>query len=128
MGAVVTFGWIVVLTNAFNFLDNMDALSAGIGLIASVFFAVIMLAGTSQPRWFVAGVLLILAGSLAGFLVHNRPPARIFMGDAGSCLLGMLLAAFTVLGTFYEHGQTQSRHVIPIGTAALGLFTSRESP
>lgn len=124
IGWTVTVLWIVVLTNAFNFLDNMDGLSGGIGLIAAVFFAVIMLTGTSEPRWLVAGFLLILAGSLAGFLLHNRPPARIFMGDAGSCLLGMLLAAMTVAGTFYEYGQNSSRHVMlaPLCVLAVPLY------
>ena len=106
IGWVLTALWIVVLTNAFNFLDNMDGLSAGIGLIASMIFAVIMLSGTSQPHWFVAGFLFLLAGSLAGFLCHNWPPARIFMGDTGSCLIGLWLACMTVVGTFYDYGRT----------------------
>jgi UDP-GlcNAc:undecaprenyl-phosphate GlcNAc-1-phosphate transferase len=115
--------WIVILTNAFNFLDNMDALSGGIGLIASVVFAIVMLTGTSEPRWFVAGMLLILAGSLGGFLVHNWPPAKIFMGDAGSCLVGLLLASLTMVGTFYDVGGT-GRHVIlaPLCVLAVPLY------
>lgn len=124
VGWATAFLWIVVLTNAFNFLDNMDGLSGGIGLIASTFFAIIMLTGTSHPRWFVAGVLLILAGSLAGFLVHNRPPAKIFMGDAGSCLVGMLIASMTIVGTFYDYGGEQGRHVIlaPLCVLAVPLY------
>jgi UDP-GlcNAc:undecaprenyl-phosphate GlcNAc-1-phosphate transferase len=106
IGWVLTALWIVVLTNSFNFLDNMDGLSAGIGLIASMIFAVIMLTGTSQPHWFVAGFLFLLAGALAGFLCHNWPPARIFMGDTGSCLIGLFLACMTVVGTFYDYGRT----------------------
>ncbi len=111
VGGALTVLWIVVLTNAFNFLDNMDGLSAGMGLIAAVLFAMIMLTGTSEPRWFVASFLLILAGSLAGFLVHNWPPARIFMGDTGSCLIGLLLACLTVTGTFYDYEQS-NRYVM----------------
>ena len=106
IGWGLTVLWIVVLTNAFNFLDNMDGLSAGIGLIASVIFAVIMLTGTVQPHWFVAVFLFLLAGSLAGFLFHNWSPARIFMGDTGSCLIGLWLACMTVVGTFYDYGRT----------------------
>ena len=115
--------WIVVLTNAFNFLDNMDGLSAGIGVIASAIFAAIMLRGTAQPHWFVAGFLLLLAGSLAGFLVHNWPPARIFMGDAGSCLIGTWLASMTIVGTFYHYGETGT-HVIlaPLCVLAVPLY------
>ncbi len=106
IGWGLTVLWIVVLTNAFNFLDNMDGLSAGIGLIAAVIFAVIMLTGTGQPHWFVAVFLFLLAGSLGGFLFHNWPPARIFMGDTGSCLIGLWLACMTVVGTFYDYGRT----------------------
>jgi len=105
IGWGLTVLWIVVLTNAFNFLDNMDGLSAGIGLIAAMIFAVIMLTGTAQPHWFVAVFLFLLAGSLAGFLMHNWPPARIFMGDTGSCLIGLWLACMTVVGTFYDYGR-----------------------
>lgn len=123
VGMVLTFTWIVVLTNAFNFLDNMDGLSSGIGIIASLLFAAIMLTGTREPRWFVAAFLLVLAGSLMGFLIHNWSPARIFMGDTGSCLIGVLLASATVVGTFYDYGQS-SRHVIlaPLCVLAVPLY------
>lgn len=118
--------WLIVLINSFNFLDNMDGLSAGIALIVSLLFAAIMLTSLSEPRWLVAGVLLVLAGSLAGFLCHNWPPAKIFMGDTGSYFIGLLLASMTVLGTFYEHdGAAQSsRHVIlaPLCVLAVPLY------
>jgi UDP-GlcNAc:undecaprenyl-phosphate GlcNAc-1-phosphate transferase len=123
IGWAATVLWIVVLTNAFNFLDNMDGLSAGIGLIAAAIFAAIMLGGTGRPHLFVAGFLLLLAGSLMGFLVHNWPPAKIFMGDTGSCLIGLWLACMTVVGTFYEFGQTGT-HVIlaPLCVLAVPLY------
>ena len=123
VGSAITLLWILVLVNAFNFLDNMDGLSSGIALIASLLFAVIMLTATSEPRWLVAGVLLVLAGSLAGFLVHNRPPAKIFMGDSGSYFIGLLLATMTVLGTFYDVSAA-SRHVIlaPLCILAVPLY------
>jgi len=123
IGWVATVLWIVVLTNAFNFLDNMDGLSAGIGLIAAAIFAAIMLGGTAQPHLFVAGFLLLLAGSLAGFLIYNWPPAKIFMGDTGSCLIGLWLACMTVVGTFYDFGQTRT-HVIlaPLCVLAVPLY------
>lgn len=123
IGWLLTILWIVVLTNAFNFLDNMDALSGGIAFIACSIFALMMLTGTSQPHWFVAGFLLILAGSIAGFLLHNWPPAKIFMGDTGSCLIGLLLACMTVVGTFYDY-ETHSPHVIlaPLCVLAVPLY------
>jgi UDP-GlcNAc:undecaprenyl-phosphate GlcNAc-1-phosphate transferase len=102
-GAVASVLWLLVVTNAFNFLDNMDGLSGGLAAIASALFAAVLLVGTSEPRWFVAGLLLILCGATCGFLWHNRPPARIFLGDAGSWFLGTVLAAATLHGTFYEY-------------------------
>ncbi len=67
--------------------------------------------------------MLVLAGSLAGFLCHNWPPARIFMGDSGSYFIGLLLASLTILGTFYESRQG-SRHVIlaPLCILAIPLY------
>jgi UDP-GlcNAc:undecaprenyl-phosphate GlcNAc-1-phosphate transferase len=82
--------WIVGLVNAFNMLDNMDALSGGVAWIAAAVFAVAaaLRAGDGQP----AVPYLVLMGALAGFLWFNRPPARIFMGDAGSTFLGFFLS------------------------------------
>jgi UDP-GlcNAc:undecaprenyl-phosphate/decaprenyl-phosphate GlcNAc-1-phosphate transferase len=123
IGILLSVLWIVGLTNSLNFLDNMDGLSAGIGLIAAVLFAAVMLAFISEPRWLVGGALLVLAGSLAGFLCHNWPPATIFMGDSGSMLIGLLLASLTVLGTFYDEAAS-SRHVIlaPLCVLAVPLY------
>lgn len=123
IGFVLTVLWIGLLINAFNFLDNMDALSSGIGLIASVMFSAVMLTSTSDPKWFVGGVLLVLAGSIAGFLCHNWPPARIFMGDAGSMFIGLMLACLTLHGTFYDAKQsTRSVILAPLCVLAIPLY------
>lgn len=121
-GFLLTMLWILVLTNAMNFLDNMDALSAGIGLIASAQFAIILLLLVRSPSLPVAAALVLLCGSIAGFLCWNRPPASIFMGDCGSNLIGFLLATLTVAGTFYE--QSGSRHVMlaPVCVMAVPLY------
>ena len=129
VGMALTVAWIIVLVNSLNFLDNMDGLTSGIGLIAAVLFAIIMLRYTGEPRWLVAGVLLVLAGSIAGFLCHNWPPAKIFMGDSGSYFIGLILSTMTVLGTFYS-GHTAAgdsegaRHVIlaPLCILAIPLY------
>ncbi|MFI5914828.1 glycosyltransferase family 4 protein [Dactylosporangium sp. NPDC051541] len=85
--AAVTVAWIVLLTNAVNLLDNMDGAAASVvGTTAAVLGAGVL-----------AVPLLCLAGACAGFLWHNRPPARIFMGDAGALFLGFVLAAGAVL-------------------------------
>ncbi|MCA9108269.1 MAG: undecaprenyl/decaprenyl-phosphate alpha-N-acetylglucosaminyl 1-phosphate transferase, partial [Planctomycetales bacterium] len=100
--------WIVALINAFNMLDNMDGLSGGVGAIAAAMLAAVMLMApdpmTHQPQLFVAGFLLVLVGSLVGFLAHNRPPARIFMGDAGSYFIGFWIATGTLMATFAGEG------------------------
>lgn len=83
--------WIVGLTNAFNMLDNMDALSAGTGCIICVLSAAVCLVTGISGGTDAILMYLVLAGALAGFLVYNRPPARMFMGDAGSTFLGFLL-------------------------------------
>jgi UDP-GlcNAc:undecaprenyl-phosphate/decaprenyl-phosphate GlcNAc-1-phosphate transferase len=84
--------WVVGLVNAFNMLDNMDALSAGVAWIAAAFFAAALLLRQEGLRdWRPALPFLMFMGALAGFLWFNRPPARIFMGDAGSTFLGFFL-------------------------------------
>lgn len=123
LGDILTVVWIIVLINSLNFLDNMDGLTGGIGLICSLLFAWVMLFSTSQPRWLVAGCLLVLAGSIGGFLCHNWPPARIFMGDAGSTLIGLMLASLTVLGTFYDESTAQPFVLLaPLCILAIPLY------
>ncbi len=97
----VTVLWLVVLTNAFNFLDNMNGLCAGTAAIASAVLASIMLWSLPRPHWFVGATALVLCGALVGFLFHNWR-GRIFLGDAGSTFVGFMLAACCALGTFYE--------------------------
>jgi len=117
--------WILILVNAFNFLDNMDGLSSGIALISAVVFAAVMLSLTGQPRWLVAGLMLVLIGSLTGFLCHNWHPARIFMGDTGSYFIGLVVSCATLLGTYYDYaGAPGSRHVLlaPLCILAIPLY------
>jgi UDP-GlcNAc:undecaprenyl-phosphate GlcNAc-1-phosphate transferase len=118
--------WIVGLVNSFNMLDNMDGLSAGVGAIAATMLAAVMLLvpdpQTRQPHLFVAGLLLVLLGSLVGFLWHNRPPARIFMGDAGSYFIGFSIATIATVTTYA--GGDLPRHAIlaPICVLAVPLY------
>ena len=123
VGGVLTVAWCVVLVNSFNFLDNMDGLSPGIGLIASVIFAIMMLSRTDEPRWLVAGFFLVLSGSLIGFLCHNWSPARIFMGDAGSYFLGFTMACMSVLGTYYTEADGKQHAILaPFCVLAVPLY------
>ncbi len=90
--------WMVVIINAFNFLDNMDGLSAGIAIICG---AMILSAALAGGQIFVGAQLAIFIGVLCGFLVFNFAPAKIYMGDAGSLLIGLYLAAATIRTTYY---------------------------
>jgi UDP-GlcNAc:undecaprenyl-phosphate GlcNAc-1-phosphate transferase len=87
VGAVI---WIVGLTNAFNMLDNMDALSGGVAWIAAAMLAVAPLFRPDENSQ-VGLPYLVLMGAVSGFLWFNRPPGRIFMGDAGSTFLGFFM-------------------------------------
>lgn len=123
--AVLSVLWIVGLTNSFNMLDNMDGLSAGLGAICSGLLAAVVLVApspaTHQPQLFIGGFLLVLLGSLAGFLWHNRPPARLFMGDAGAYWIGYLLAVVTLAATFAGY-EAPHRILAPLCVLAVPLY------
>ena len=93
--------WLVVIINAFNFLDNIDGLSAGVAAICS---AALLAAAAASGQLFVAAWLCLLLGASLGFLMFNFPPAKIFMGDAGSLVLGFMLGVISILTTYYRGG------------------------
>jgi UDP-GlcNAc:undecaprenyl-phosphate/decaprenyl-phosphate GlcNAc-1-phosphate transferase len=96
VGGPLTLAGLVFLMNVVNFSDGVDGLAAGVCAISGVAFALIAF----DLDRVQAGILAaLIAGSAAGFLVHNFPPARIFMGDTGSNLLGFLLGCAAVQGT-----------------------------
>ena len=95
--------WLVAVTNAFNFMDNMDGLSAGVAAICT---AALLAAAASIGQLFVSAWLCVLLGALGGFLPYNFPPARSFMGDAGSLVIGYLLGVLTCLTTYVRPGET----------------------
>lgn len=112
IGILLSVIWIAALINSFNMLDNMDGLSAGVAAIVCVTLAVFLLntvdVQKGSPQYFVAGMLFVLAGTLSGFLVFNRAPARIFMGDSGSFFIGFLVAVCTLLAT-YTHYESDNK-------------------
>jgi UDP-GlcNAc:undecaprenyl-phosphate GlcNAc-1-phosphate transferase len=118
---LITVLWIVGLINAFNFLDNMDALSAGCGLVIAGLFLVV---SVQTGQFFVGAMLAVLAGALAGFLPYNRPPARVFLGDAGSYLLGYMLAVLSVVFTFTEANRPLIPIALPLLIFAIPIYDS----
>jgi UDP-GlcNAc:undecaprenyl-phosphate/decaprenyl-phosphate GlcNAc-1-phosphate transferase len=117
--------WIVALINSFNMLDNMDGLSGGVAFIASTMLACTLLfqPDRSQPQIFVAAMLLVLCGALLGFLIHNWPPAKIFMGDAGSYFVGYWIAIATLMSTYTSHhSPTQHAILAPLCILAIPLY------
>lgn len=117
---LLTVLWIVTLTNALNFLDNMDGLCAGVGLVCALLFAMM---AALQEQYFVCVLALALAGALLGFLPYNFKPATIFLGDAGSHFIGYMLAVLPVLGTFYTpESPTWLPVLIPLLVLAVPLF------
>ena len=92
-GAALTALWLVACANTINLIDGLDGLAGTVGLIACIGIAVV-----ADIRQFpaVAAIALIVSGSLTGFLCHNLPPARIFLGDSGSLLIGFLIGALSI--------------------------------
>jgi len=119
--------WIVALINAFNMLDNMDGLSAGVATIAAGMLAAVMLLApdpeTRGPQLFVAGLLLVLVGALIGFLWHNRPPAKIFMGDSGAYFIGFMIASATLLASYTSYQGARPHAILaPVLVMAVPLY------
>ena len=96
----ITVLWLLTVINAFNFMDNMNGLCAGVGAIGAFLFALI---AATNGEYLVAITGLLICGALVGFLPWNFPNARAFLGDAGSHLVGYLLAVMAILPHFYTH-------------------------
>jgi len=115
----VTVLWIIGITNALNMLDHMDGLASGIGLLVSLSFGLVAI---QTDQLFLAGALAALAGSCAGMLFFNFPPAKIFLGDAGSYFIGYWLSVLTISFTFYESGNPLYSYAVPFVVLAVPLF------
>jgi UDP-GlcNAc:undecaprenyl-phosphate GlcNAc-1-phosphate transferase len=94
----VTILWILTIVNAFNFMDNMNGLCAGLGAIGSWYFGMI---AAADGQYLVTIIAFLTFGALLGFLPYNFPNARAFLGDSGSHLVGYLLAVLAILPHFY---------------------------
>jgi UDP-GlcNAc:undecaprenyl-phosphate GlcNAc-1-phosphate transferase len=103
LDVVVTVLWIVGMTNAFNLLDNMDGLSAGVAMVAS---AVFLVHAWALGEFFISLVLVAFIGSLLGFLVYNYNPASVFLGDCGSLFIGYVIASLTLLERYISNASS----------------------
>ena len=99
--------WLVSITNAINLLDNMDGLASGIAIIAAGFLA---LSFVNSGQFTEAGIMLVFAAALLGFLAYNSNPASIFMGDCGSMFVGFFLASSALINV----SGGRSRSFLPV--------------
>ncbi len=119
LDVLLTLFWIVGITNAFNLLDNMDGLAAGIAAITAAFRLLFFLNdGDLQAAQVAAAVV----GASLGFLIHNFNPASIFMGDAGSLFLGVLVSGLGLVGTFAYSRSTVSVLLFPVLLLLVPIF------
>ena len=129
LGVVAALGWLIACTNAVNLIDGIDGLCSTVGLcVAAGATAIAYLSGADNTVVCAAA----LAGSLAGFLVYNFPPASIYLGDAGSMVVGMTLALLTLRVAQYENGVTNPLVMaalmgIPLGDATLAVIRRKLS-
>ena len=110
VGYVISFFWILGLTNSYNFMDGLDGLAGGVAVIAGLFFMIITFYEGSSFVYITSYSLL--AGAL-GFLFLNFPPAKIILGDVGAAFLGFVFAVLAIIATRYDESRT-SFLVIPV--------------
>lgn len=113
----LTIFWIVSMTNAFNFLDNMDGLTAGISAISLTLLGLMALISGHIAG---AALSLVMVGALLGFLLYNFPPASVFMGDAGGLFLGFMAGSLSAL---LSHHFSQPGALFPYRLAPLLVLT-----
>jgi UDP-GlcNAc:undecaprenyl-phosphate GlcNAc-1-phosphate transferase len=116
----LTLFWVVGITNALNFLDNMDGLSGGVAAIGAAFF-VLLATMNDPPQVLVGAMAAALIGACAGFLRYNLNPANIFMGDTGSLFLGFILAALAIKLRFLGN-VPEVTWMVPVVVLGLPIF------
>ena len=114
----LTFIWFAIITNAVNFLDNMDGLCAGVAGVASAFIVVL---ASLSGQLLIAPMAAAIFGACLGFLRYNFKPARIFMGDAGSLFLGFLLAVMAMQLRFPNNSKFVT-WMVPLFILGVPLF------
>jgi len=113
VGVIITFLWIIGLTNAYNFMDGIDGMAGGVALAAALGW---MMLASNMHNAFVFWIALAIAASSLGFLGHNWSPAKIFMGDVASTFLGYTFAALPLLSS------DKSGDALMLGTLLMWTF------
>ena len=119
LGVPLAIFWILAAINSLNLLDGMDALASSVGLLLSLTIGAMALI---TGRWLEAIIAFSMAGSLIGFLRHNWPPARIYLGDSGSMLIGLVLGSLALRCDFKD--ATSIAIAAPIAIFAIPLIDS----
>jgi UDP-GlcNAc:undecaprenyl-phosphate GlcNAc-1-phosphate transferase len=124
LDGMLTLVWVVGLTNAFNLLDNMDGLCAGVAMIVGTALVIELLPGAGSHAFAEAQYLALLLGATGGFLVYNIYPASIFMGDSGALLLGFSLAAVTLGPEHQASGRSDALSIVaaPVLVLLIPIF------
>jgi UDP-GlcNAc:undecaprenyl-phosphate GlcNAc-1-phosphate transferase len=118
LNVLVTIVWVLGITNALNFLDNMDGLSSGVAAIGAAFF---LLLAALNNQYLVGAMSAALLGACIGFLFYNFNPASIFMGDSGSLFIGFMLAALGIKLRFPGNMDIVT-WMVPVAVLALPIF------
>jgi UDP-GlcNAc:undecaprenyl-phosphate GlcNAc-1-phosphate transferase len=116
----VTVVWLVGVTNAFNLLDNMDGLAAGVAFVAG---GVFLINAWALGEFFISLMLVAFMGSLLGFLLYNFNPATVFLGDCGSLFIGFMMGSLTLLERYISHASSTLFPILmPVVVLALPLL------
>ncbi|MFM7040115.1 MAG: MraY family glycosyltransferase [Planctomycetaceae bacterium] len=118
LGFLFTLFWILGAINALNLIDGVDGLASITGIVLSLSVAAVTLILDGRPDGLLMS--LALAGSLAGFLIHNFPPARMFLGDSGSMLIGLILGCVALKCSVKQY--TVVAMVMPTAIWAIPIF------
>jgi UDP-GlcNAc:undecaprenyl-phosphate/decaprenyl-phosphate GlcNAc-1-phosphate transferase len=119
VAAVATIFWVIAITNAVNLIDNMDGLASGVIAVSALTLAFY---GVGHGLPSLTSLALLVAGACSGFLLYNFNPARVFMGDCGSLLLGFLMSAAALAGTARAASNLVLALFVPVILLAVPVF------
>lgn len=119
LGLVGTTLWVLLITNAFNLIDNMDGYCGGVSLVVLGLHLLLL---NQAGHFMVEMVSLVCMASVFAFLCFNKPPAKLYLGDSGSHFLGFLIAMLSVLSTYHREGQEIVSVLTPLFILAVPLF------